>query len=1016
MKKLKFSVNPELINKFPPKDKRYMAEGFIDIEDTLESLAQSIQEGWAFSYQFLDGRRSKDNFIATDIVAIDVDNGSVISEALKNPVVSSYCSLLYTTSGHTPDHHRYRLVFVLPRTITDASELRAVNVSLCQRLHGDIAATDPARMFYGNNESYPQLLGNEISEAFLEELILDGKRPLVSDSVMSAKPVQTRSGLYLDDDQEFKTSDGSLVKFSEFDQKTTVFCPFHHDENASAFLSFNPTKHRFMRCSTCSKTYWMGKEPEPFDFDEFEHTVKKYKENPPDKNELASNTLSALFGDDLISKVKLDVSNITFTKQKHIDLDEIKQGLTFIKSPKGSGKTTFLKRALEKIIYHLGTASLDILEENDDPESPSPLYTNKRVLLIGHRQALIREMCQRLNLNCYLDYKESERTRHQRFGVCLDSLSMALDNGKENTKYDLIIIDESEQVLSHFLSETIGSNRIHLFEQFQSLLANAKSVIALDADLGWITFNTITRLAKKNAEKPTPIHIYINQWKTDQKPIYVYRRASQLIDHIRSNIIAGKRVFISSNSKSKILALEKSIEELSNTLNRHISLITVTSENSKTADVQKFITNIKSEIINYQVVLSSPSLGTGIDITFDNDDDLIDYVYGLYENRINTHTEIDQQLGRVRHPKEVHVWVSPQRFNFETEFEVIREEYLRNNFLVKLFNERELAGEVGQIASEGIGNFLMMATLITCYQRASKNNLRSNFLLYKAQQGWQLSYVTDDDVLTKQGNVFLKVGKEILNEITIDQVLNAKPLERYQFEDVEDRMDSNDDGITRDEFHSYIRTKIELFYREKITKKLVELDNKGTWRRGIKTFESVTNKELIKYMAVSKLETKLSPKEFDLTERIIPNIYSKCLLLHQLFSQTPLFKKGSFDSSVEFTFDDLNDFSKLAIKMKPYIENHLEINIRKDIIDKPIQQLGQMLKLVGLEHWRTKTSVVNGIKFYTYCLSRHRLTEVKRYVIRRKKLEDKWEVFNKFHKFERKPELEALLWEKRQGR
>lgn len=1023
MKKLKFSVNPELINKITPLDSRFMAEGFISVDGTIEDLAQAVQDGWAISYQFFDQKRKKENFIATDFLAVDVDDGWCISDALKNPVISSYCSLLYTTSGHSLDHHRYRLVFVLPRTITDPNELKAASVALAQRLHGDMAATDAARMFYGNTETQPQYLGKEITNEFLDELIKDGKRPLVSDSVISAKPVQTRSGLYLDDDQEFKTSDGRLVRFSEFDQKTTIFCPFHHDENASAFLSFNPTKNRFMRCSTCSKTYWMGKEPEPFDFDAFERTVKKYKENSPDKNPGKASSIESLF----FEQLKLDTFNITFSQNKHIDLEEIKQGLTFIKSPKGSGKTTFLKRALEKIIYKEQSNSLSLLEENSDPESPSKLYSGKRVLLIGHRQALIREMCQRLNLECYLDDNRAYylgKNRRARYGVCLDSLNMAID--KEGvktftgtyikdiqTKYDVVIVDESEQVLSHFLSDTIGEKRIELFEQFKTLLSNAKSIVALDADLGWITFNTISRLANKDFDNPKPAQIYINQWMVDQKPLYVYQKASQLIDHIRSNIIAGKRAFVSSNSKSKILALEKSIEDLEQQLNIAIPKITVTSENSKTEDVQKFITNIKNEILNYQVVLSSPSLGTGIDITFDNDDDLIDCVYGLYENRINTHTEIDQQLGRVRHPKEVRVWISPQRFNFETEFEVIKDEYLENNFLVSLFNQHELAQDTSRRSSDGIGNFLMMAALITCYQRASKNQLKQNFLNYKHHQGWQIIDVPDDEILSKQGNVFLKLGKKLVKEISIQQVLNAKPLERFEFEDVEYRMDSNDDGISRDEFYSYLRTKIELFYREKISQSLIVLDKKGAWRRGIKTFETITDKDKVRLIAGGKANTKLNRKELDLTERIIPSVDSKCLLLYQLFAQTPFFINGSFNSAIEFTSNDLAGFAKLALKMKPYIENHLEINIRKDIKDKPIQQLGEMLKLVGLEHWRTKTNVVNGAKFYTYAVSRNRLADVKRYVLRRKKLENEWDVFNKLNGFIEKPEIEALSREKR---
>jgi hypothetical protein len=153
VRKLKFSVNPNLVDKIPPKNKRWMADGFISIEDSTDNLVQSIQDGWAFSYQFLDQRRKKENFIASDILVIDVDDHWRISDAIKDPTNSKYCNFLYTTSGQSPDHHRFRLIFTLPRTITDPEELRAATRSLSKRLKGDPSTTDPARMFYGNTNA-----------------------------------------------------------------------------------------------------------------------------------------------------------------------------------------------------------------------------------------------------------------------------------------------------------------------------------------------------------------------------------------------------------------------------------------------------------------------------------------------------------------------------------------------------------------------------------------------------------------------------------------------------------------------------------------------------------------------------------------------------------------------------------------------------------------------------------------------------------------------------------------------
>ena len=66
-------------------------------------------------------------------------------------------------------------------------------------------------------------------------------------------------------------------------------------------------------------------------------------------------------------------------------------------------------------------------------------------------------------------------------------------------------------------------------------------------------------------------------------------------------------------------------------------------------------------------------MGTGIDITFPENISHVDGVYGLFEAKINTHFDIDQQLSRVRHPKYVRVWISPETFNFETETDPINQ-------------------------------------------------------------------------------------------------------------------------------------------------------------------------------------------------------------------------------------------------------------------------------------------------------------------------------------------------------
>ncbi|MES2578986.1 MAG: plasmid replication protein, CyRepA1 family [Pseudomonadota bacterium] len=995
-KPLKFSLNIDFLNKHPKPDLSGHQNQFKNIEGTLAELAEAIKAGEAFSYQFHFEERKTSNFLCSDIIVIDINDGRTITQALKNPLIQSHSSLLYTTINHTPDKHRLRLIFVLPKTIDDVKQFKAATKSLARRLGADMTTTDGARMFYGCKDGYQQIFDNKISNELLDELIADGLTETDSDSITNRSTI-SKSKHTLKPYFQLKTRKGDIVKFADFRHKTNVYCPFHHDENAIAFVNLNHQSIPYLFCAYCQYTRWLEGYKSKFDFDGFEKIVREYIDNPPLKNAKPVSPLAQFLYDEIPSWHE----SIHFTKNEFLKIPKIDYGLTFIKSPKGSGKTFFLKQHLDKLILNQnGSAfSLENFANELDQDLNVSIYNDKKVLLIGHRQALISEMCSRLGLICYLDVKntrELAKGNNPNYGVCLDSLCTALEHPG---KWDLIIIDESEQVLSHLLSETLGDKRTEIFNQLNTLVKNAKSVIALDADLGWITFNTLTRMTKAKSESVTPINIYINEWQSNQEPIFIYPAASQLIDHLKQSIIDGKKVFVSSNSKSKIQSLEKSIQDLAADLNIQIPMIAITSENSKSIDCQKFIANIKTEIKQFQVILSSPSLGTGIDITFLDNAKEIDCVYGLFENRINSHFEIDQQLRRVRHPKEVHVWISPTWYNFETEFEVVKDEYLNNNFLINLYYEQVLESDPLKISNKFIGNFLMMATLITVYQRASKNNLKRNFIQYKQSEGFQIVEVPHDEDLMKAGRDFYKIGLNLLSEQNIAETLKSLPLTKKEYEAIIEKLDSNDKEVTRGEFYSLKRTKLELFYRATIDRKMIVDDEKYKLRRGISAYEFVTNIDRIKDALADKYSSFMNLREQGIYEKILPSKSSAALLLHDLFTKTPIFRDNSFQPWIEYTSSNLMDFIKHVIKHKSFIENHLRISIRTDISIKPAQQLGQLLKEVGLGHWYAKSRVKKGQKIYYYKLDPDKLRNVSDIVARRNKYLVEWDFYNDMHKF-----------------
>lgn len=281
-----------------------------------------------------------------------------------------------------------------------------------------------------------------------------------------------------------------------------------------------------------------------------------------------------------------------------------------------------------------------------------------------------------LGLHCYLDDQQGKPTdvAKKRYGVCLDSL-MKVDG----SSYDIIVIDEVEQVLAHFLSETMADSALEIFSAFKRLIAAASKVVVMDADLGWTSFLTLTNMRSPSKDVEVDAQFILNTWRPKGVSIDLYGSKEHLMGALINRLENGKRVFVASNSKAEVDRLVSGIEKHWNDCGlTSLRMIAITSENSVKPEVQHFIENIKQEILNYDLVLSSPSMSTGVDISFDFGEAKVDAVFGIFETRINIHTEIDQQISRVRHPKEIGVWVSPARFNFETQFEVVRSDALRS--------------------------------------------------------------------------------------------------------------------------------------------------------------------------------------------------------------------------------------------------------------------------------------------------------------------------------------------------
>jgi hypothetical protein len=914
---LRFSINERLIDKIRPNDIKDYADGFVSQQLTIGELVARIKQGYAYSSQFRNGYRQKINFEAADIVSVDIDGGMTIEQALELPLVQRAATMIYTTASHQSDNHRFRIVFALPRTITDSAEFHSVMRSLALRLKGDNAAVDPARMFFGNRDAEVYQFDRGMDDALLEELIEQS----VALHQKAREGSTVRSHLRITADLPITAANGVVGTLADFPKGQPVHCPYHNDRRPSAFIIENRNGHRGIHCSAsaCRTSFWSC--DDVYDFYSFEREAKK-----------ASKLIPVRPFEQLIDHLEnLDPNHneVHFFNRKHVKDLPLIDGISLINSPKGSGKTKFLAALTQQ--------------------------SSDRILLIGHRQSLIRKMCKELHLNCYLDDKldefksQDKKERQSRYGVCLDSLAKV----DLSVPYDYILIDESEQVLAHFLSKTMEAKRNHVLHRLIHLIGHAKRIIALDADLSWPTYNFITRWARTiNPQKPS--NIYINEYHTDRDTLQLIGKKDQIIGEIHQAIEQGKKIFVVSNSREQVHELEAAIRNN----DPDVSLLAVTSstvQSDEDARIRNFINDPECEAKNYQVVLASPSLGTGIDITFDGDEQYFDIVFGIFMADITSHFDCDQQLARVRHPRAIKVFISPRQFTYETNIDVTRKEILET------MQDRLLKGYTGDgqpIYDDGNDSLLELVTAVISHRRASINRLKRNFIDYKIREGWKIEKIEDDQQLITYGESQSILGKTITEKQAIDRLMLATSLTDEQNEEILQRFDGGQ-YVSYQQRADFARSSIERFYNCPITRDLIALDDKGRYRGKVNLFEAATNK---RWYELRELFTEGLPEPRSSVKRLIRNPYVAETMFIEIMQTLPVYGGGEFLPDHAFSMDDLGEFVDYVNKYRVEIEAQFKMNIRKDFYDKPMRMAGDFMRMAGLSWADSHTKTINGVK------------------------------------------------------
>ena len=942
------SLREDIVNKASPEQMSLTGVGWKNQEISVEKFIDHIERGHPFAHQFFDGQRKKAFFQCASILVADIDQGLTLDQALEHDLVKGFATFIYTTPTHTLEENRFRIVFVLERRVFDPDHYEAMYADLMTYVPTDPKAKSCAQFFFGSQGTQTIWLGNILSGSMMNTMITDGLKKKYDESQPLVAEVISENTMV-------KVKNRGLRPLTTLPAKTSIHCPFgtHPDHNPSAFVVISQDGIHGVQCTSCGKKAFISRKPyNEQSFGVFDRLVKKYAGVRNSHFEYSG--LTALDHD---IETSMGVSNYHLYDDPHCQIKQLVEGIHLIKSPKGTGKTHMLAELVQTL-------------KNPQIRNQYKLRETDRTILIGHRQSLIRESAEKLGLECYLNTGETDwqvkyiskwvdgslktvgtkTLKPQYYAICLDSLKSRVR--PQHERYGVVIIDESEQVFSHFLSQHMEHPTTN-FLILSKLIRQAKFVFCLDADLDHITLAGITaclsyapgevsRMSSSDHDdrRLQKVYCHLNTYRPPSRVIDIFSSKPDLLDDLKRSLMQGKRCYVTSNSKKFVEGL---YEAFSKAFKKKTFRLVV-SDLGDDEDNRAFLMDVRTRILDYDCVMCSPSIGTGIDITFPQNAQEIDVVYGFFEVDVNTHFDIDQQLGRVRHPGKVKVWINPKRQRLSLTAEKIHQELVGSDEVKGLsyFLDTE-----GVHAGKGSHPLMDLLTQVIITRRRSMNDLRSNFIVHKQNTGWIVNEIHKDVARAERGKVINKASLKSRKNAVTTRLTQAPDLGFKEFTRLRDAKDRQE-ALTDVEKASLTKYRLARFYCQEVTEELVAFDNDGKMRGRIRLFELVTDPSIkhVDYRQINQdvlLRLEFKKK---LNERTLRQV----VFLREVFSMVGLFDMGTFrfDLSVTYGNENLKDFIAFVRRYRERYLQAFDKDIHEHLDERPVSQVRTMLSYIGL--------------------------------------------------------------------
>jgi hypothetical protein len=476
---------------------------------------------------------------------------------------------------------------------------------------------------------------------------------------------------------------------------------------------------------------------------------------------------------------------------------ERRKGVDLIKSPMGSGKT----RQLGELAKHCDS-----------------------ILVVTHRVSLAGELARRLNLDSYLD-EETNLKETARVAVCVNSLHQL-----GNQTFDTVVLEESEQLLRH-LAHLKQKDKVSINHgKLEWLLKQADQVVALDAQMSQLTVKALEQV------RPEEKFRILDSIFENPKIIRLLTKKQEAISAFSSALRRRgggepRAAFVSNSRKAcrrVFLQCRREFPALRGAL--------ITSDTVGNPDIQQLLADFDGVGTGYDYVVCSPAVSTGISI------EKLDFeIYGLFEARINAHTDIAQAISRFRRADTVTLWIARgsrhDGIGAEQIAEAKRAAMLEYDIFVPEFADNSTLGS-GTPWRGGLWS------AVYDFEQRAKGLLRQNLLCLAHGSGWTVEFAEFDRSRVDHGKALDKAGRALEEVDYVEMVLNAPditPTERAELE--------TKHRTTSTEKAAVDKSKLAEFYGQTVNEDLVKRDGRGKRRQGIRNLELVGEPDPVRIMS-----------------------------------------------------------------------------------------------------------------------------------------------------------------------